>query len=261
MDCRTTGNIRSLMIASLVGMLLPAPGVSAAEPGDSRLADAVMKRDGAAVRALLGQKVDVNAPGKDGTPALHWSVREDDLATARLLLGAGADATLANRYGITPLFLACANGNEAMIRLLLDAGADPNSSDPTGETALMAAVRLGSSGACEVAARPRGDGRGQGSGVSADRADGGRPGESSRDREAAARPWRAAERGDPGRRHAGVDPAEFGAGIRTRCRHRAGRIARAGVAKPDSRRAVAAPLCRSRRPPRHRAHARRGRGG
>ncbi len=146
MDCRTTGNIRSLMIASLVGMLLPAPGVSAAEPGDSRLADAVMKRDGAAVRALLGQKVDANVPGKDGTPALHWSVREDDLATARLLLGAGADATLANRYGITPLFLACANGNEAMIRLLLDAGADPNSSDPTGETALMAAVRLGSSG-------------------------------------------------------------------------------------------------------------------
>ena len=93
MDCKATGNIRSLMIASLVGMLLPAPGVSAAEPGDSRLADAVMKRDGAAVRALLGQKVDANVPGKDGTPALHWSVREDDLATARLLLGAGADAT------------------------------------------------------------------------------------------------------------------------------------------------------------------------
>ena len=146
MDCKATGYIRSLLLASLVGMLLPAPGVSAAEPGDSRLADAVRKHDGAAVRVLLGQKVDANVPGKDGTPALHWSVREDDLATARLLLGAGADATLANRYGITPLFLACANGNEAMIRLLLDAGADPNSTDPTGETALMAAVRLGSSG-------------------------------------------------------------------------------------------------------------------
>ena len=87
MDRRPTGNIRSLMIASLVGMLLPAPGVSAAGQSDSRLADAVMTRDGAAVRSLLAQKVDVNAPGKDGTPALHWSVREDDLATARLLLG------------------------------------------------------------------------------------------------------------------------------------------------------------------------------
>ena len=147
MDRRPTRNIRSLMIASLVGVLLLAPGVSAAGQSDSRLADAVMTRDGAAVRSLLAQKVDVNAPGKDGTPALLWSVREDDLATARLLLEAGADARLANRYGVTPLFLACANANTAMIRLLLDAGADPNSSDPTGETALMAAVRVGSSAA------------------------------------------------------------------------------------------------------------------
>ena len=145
MDCKAPGSLRSLRIASLVGMLLSWPGVSAAGQGDSRLTDAVMKRDGAAVRSLLAQKVDVNAPGKDGTPALLWSVREDDLATARLLLEAGADARLANRYGVTPLFLACANANTAMIRLLLDAGADPNSSDPTGETALMAAVRVGSS--------------------------------------------------------------------------------------------------------------------
>ena len=147
MDCNATRNLRALMIASLTGMLLSAPGVSAAAEGDSLLADAVMKQDRAAVRSLLGQKVDVNAPGKDGTPALHWSVRTDDLETARLLLAAGADARLANRYGLTPLLLACSNGNVAMIRLLLDAGADPNSSDPTGETALMAAVRVGSSDA------------------------------------------------------------------------------------------------------------------
>ena len=70
-----------------------------------------MKRDTAAVRALVDQKVDVNAPGRDGTPALHWLVRVDDLETARLLIRAGADATLADRYGVTPLYLACANGN------------------------------------------------------------------------------------------------------------------------------------------------------
>ena len=51
-----------------------------------------MKRDTAAVRALVDQKVDVNAPGQDGTPALHWLVRVDDVETARLLLRAGADA-------------------------------------------------------------------------------------------------------------------------------------------------------------------------
>ncbi len=138
-----TRNGRSRVLASLLAVLLPALGGSVAAQSDARLADAVMKRDGAAVRSLLGQKVDVNVPGKDGTPALHWAVREDDLATARLLLGAGADARLANRYGVTPLFLACSNGNAAMIRVLLDAGADPNSEDPTGETALMEAARVG----------------------------------------------------------------------------------------------------------------------
>src|SRR5712691_8748507 len=122
----------------------------AAAAGDSRLAEAAMKRDGPAVRALLGQKVDVNAPGKDGTPALHWAVRSDDLATVRLLMAAGADAKLANRYGVTPLFLACSNGNAAMIKLLLDAGADPNASDPTGETSLMTAARVGTLDAVKV---------------------------------------------------------------------------------------------------------------
>ena len=81
-----------------------------------------MKRDTAAVRALVEQKVDVNAPGRDGTPALHWLVRVDDLESARLLIRAGADARRADRYGVTPLALACANGNADMIRLLLDAG-------------------------------------------------------------------------------------------------------------------------------------------
>jgi ankyrin repeat protein len=131
---------RSLVIATLLAALLPASATAAA---DSRLAEAAMKRDAPAVRALLAQKVDVNVPGSDGTPALHWAVRADDLETTRLMLAAGADAKLESRYGVTPLFLACANGNPAMIALLLEAGADPNSVDSTGETALMAAARVG----------------------------------------------------------------------------------------------------------------------
>ena len=109
-----------------------------------------MKNDMPALRALLGQKVDVNAPGKDGTPALHWAVRSDDLATARLLLAAGADSKLANRYGVTPLSLACSNGSAAMIKLLLDAGADPNAADATGETALMTAAGIGTLDAVQL---------------------------------------------------------------------------------------------------------------
>jgi ankyrin repeat protein len=123
--------------------LLPAPSPSAAADTDARLADAVMKQDAAAVRALLAQKADVNAPGKDGTPALHWAVRVDDVATARLLIGAGAQASLPNRYAVTPMAIAASSGNAAMIGILLDAGANPNAPDPAGETPLMNAARVG----------------------------------------------------------------------------------------------------------------------
>jgi ankyrin repeat protein len=138
-----------LIASYLLTVLLvwqPARGLAAAQapkPKDVRLAEAAMRRDTAAVRLLVDQKVDVNEPGRDGTPALHWLVRVDDLDTARLLIRAGADATRADRYGVTPLYLACANGNADMIRLLLEVGADPNQADKTGETALMTASRVG----------------------------------------------------------------------------------------------------------------------
>src|SRR2546423_6059317 len=90
------------MFALLLAASLPAIGSKAFAAGDARLADAAMVHDAATVRALLGQKGDVNAPGKDGTPALHWAARGDDMATAGLLLGAGADSKLVNRYRVTP---------------------------------------------------------------------------------------------------------------------------------------------------------------
>ena len=85
----------------------------------------------------------MNAPGADGTPALHWLVRVDDFETARRLIRAGADASKPNRYGVTPMSLAAANGNAQMIALLLEAGADANVVDKQGETALMTATRVG----------------------------------------------------------------------------------------------------------------------
>ena len=132
------------LVACLLLAPLAAPGESAAAQTDSRLADAAMNRDGATVRSLVSKKIDVNAPGRDGTPPLHWVVRADDLGTARLLIRAGADATRANRYGVTPLSLASGTGSAPMIRLLIEAGANPNSADPTGDTMLMNAAAVGS---------------------------------------------------------------------------------------------------------------------
>ena len=149
-DIRVVGVTMTKISGSLAIALVALLGPVAIAQTDARLAEAAMKRDTAAVRALLAQGADVNAPGRDGTPALHWLVRVDDLEDARLLVRAGANATRADRDGVTPLYLACSNGNAAMIRLLLDAGADPNTVDPTGETALMTAARIGNLDAVQL---------------------------------------------------------------------------------------------------------------
>ena len=121
-------------------LLLATMGVGAAT---SDVADAVMRGDSAAVRTLLTQKADVNAPQADGATALHWAVYRDDLATVDLLLKAGANAKAANHYGATPLSLAAENGNAAIAQRLLDAGADANERLLNDDTALMMAARTG----------------------------------------------------------------------------------------------------------------------
>jgi ankyrin repeat protein len=124
---------------ALVALLLPVAAFGA----DTRLAEAAMHQDNAAVRALIQQKADVNAGLPDGATALHWAVNEDDLDTVSLLIQAGANVKAKDRYGFTPLYFASTNGSAAVIRKLLDAGADPNAADAGGETALMTALRSG----------------------------------------------------------------------------------------------------------------------
>jgi ankyrin repeat protein len=121
-----------------------------AEGPAAPLADAAEKMDRAAIRALLKQRVDVNAPQADGMTALHWAAYQDDLAIVQLLIRAGADVKAANRYGVTPLSLACTNGNAAMVELFLEGRADPNAALPGGETPLMTAARTGTLGAVKA---------------------------------------------------------------------------------------------------------------
>ena len=130
-------------------VMLSAAGLFAASL-DVRLVDAVKKSDKAAIRALLQQRIDVNAPEANGATALHWAVDLDDVAIADLLIRSGANVKAANRYGVTPLSLACTNGSAAIIELLLKAGADPNTMLAEGETALMTAARTGKVDAIKV---------------------------------------------------------------------------------------------------------------
>src|SRR5258705_13084017 len=94
------------MLVCCAALLLMA---SAADAATGELADAVMRRDAAAVRALMQKRADVNAPQNDGTTALLWAVRYDDLDTADVLIRAGAKISEANRDGATALQLASIN--------------------------------------------------------------------------------------------------------------------------------------------------------
>jgi uncharacterized protein len=120
---------------------------------DALLADAVRRGDTQAVRSLLKQRADVNAPQGDGATALHWAAYLGDADTTALLTRAGASVDARNNYGITPLALAAGNGNAAVIDQLLKGGADPNGAVRAGETPLMLAARTGNVEAVTVLLR------------------------------------------------------------------------------------------------------------
>jgi ankyrin repeat protein len=116
---------------------------AAADVPASPLAEAAMRGEQETLNALLERGgLDVNAPGRDGTPALHWLVRVGDHAAAERLVRAGADVNAASRHGVTPLALAIGAGDAAMTRWLLDLGADATTPDRAGEPPLLQASRL-----------------------------------------------------------------------------------------------------------------------
>ena len=133
-------HMRRILGCCLVVLL--AAGQAAA--ATSEVADAAMKGNRDAVRALLQRKADVTSPQIDGATALHWAVRADDLDLADMLIRAGAKVSAATREGVTPLQLAAMNGNAAMLLKLIKAGADPNAAlTQYRDTALMMASRTG----------------------------------------------------------------------------------------------------------------------
>jgi ankyrin repeat protein len=134
--------MRSLKIIP-VSLMLFVFASTAFAAGRSDVADAVMRGDKPAVRALLQQKADVNAPQSDGATALHWAVYHNDLETLDVLIRAGAKPDVKNREGVTPLHMASLYGNAKIIDRLLKARADAKQRGPAGETMLMLAARNG----------------------------------------------------------------------------------------------------------------------
>ena len=137
-------------VMACAAALVVAVTIFARGAGKSDVADAAMKGDKAAVRALLLQKADVNAPQVDGATALHWAIYRDDAELVDVLVRGGASVKAANRDGVTPLAMASLYGKPAIILKLLKAGADASEVGPNGQTVLMLAARNGNPEAIKV---------------------------------------------------------------------------------------------------------------
>jgi len=111
--------------------------------GRADVADASMRGDKVALKTLIQQKADINAPQIDGATAVHWAVYKDDSEILDMLIAAGARVDVANREGVTPLHMACLYGDAAILEKLLKAGASAKQKGPAGETMLMLAARNG----------------------------------------------------------------------------------------------------------------------
>jgi len=133
-------------VALLFGLALLAQGLTAAPGGGSPVADAALKGDREAVRALLKQGADANASRGDGMTALHFAAERGDADLAAMLLYAGANVSAVTRIGgYTPLHLASQSGNVAVVNELLKAGSDVKArTTTTGVTPLHLAAEAGS---------------------------------------------------------------------------------------------------------------------
>jgi uncharacterized protein len=140
-------NRRLIGCVGLLAVCLTALGLGA---GKSDVADAAMRGDKSALRALLAQKADVNAPQVDGATALHWALYRGDAEMAEMLIRVGANVKAANREGVTPLAMAALYGNAPMISRLIKAGAEATEVGPNAQTVLMLAARNGNPDAVRV---------------------------------------------------------------------------------------------------------------
>src|SRR5262245_50072468 len=144
------GESMRLLTATLIIGVMCIAAIVAAAPSDSAVADASMKGNKEAVRALLKQGADVNAAMPDGMTALHWAAVRGDAELAEMLLYAGASTKAVTRIGAyTPLHVASREGNANVAKLLLEKGAEVDAR--TSNSAVTALHLAAASGNLELA--------------------------------------------------------------------------------------------------------------
>ncbi|MEO8681362.1 MAG: ankyrin repeat domain-containing protein [Vicinamibacterales bacterium] len=125
----------------------------------SPMADAALRGDQDAVKALLKQGADVGAAQGDGMTALHWAAERGDTEMAELLVYAGANVAAVTRIGLyTPLHIASKSGSAGVVKALLKGGAQVDAkADPSGATPLHLAALAGSAAVVNLLADAKAD--------------------------------------------------------------------------------------------------------
>ena len=124
--------------------ILAAPLLLVAAMPSAPVADAAMKGDLAAVRALIAQRANVNLAQGDGMTALHWAAERGDSAMTVVLIRAKANPRTTTRIGdYTPLHIAAKGGKGSIVKALLGAGSDAKARTASGATALHLAAAAG----------------------------------------------------------------------------------------------------------------------
>ena len=112
---------------------------------ESPVADAARAGDRDAVKSLMKEGADVNAPQGDGMTALHWAAERGDLELTNILIYGGANVAAVTRIGqYTPLHVAARTGNAAVVKALVAAKADVAAkASPSGVPPLHLAAASG----------------------------------------------------------------------------------------------------------------------
>jgi uncharacterized protein len=126
--------LAAVMVTAVLGAAINAP-----------VADAAKRGDLAAVKQLLKDGQDVNAPLGDGMTAIHWAAERGDPDMVDALIYAGANLSAVTRIGqYTPLHIAARTAHPRVVKALINAKADVNARTvPSGATPLHLAATAG----------------------------------------------------------------------------------------------------------------------
>lgn len=123
-DAAIAGDTAAIRAAVNAGAVVDSLDVRTSQNGRRPLNWAALGNHVDALRLLLELGAPIDARNRTGFTALHHAAEEGSTAAAEFLIAAGADRTLVNQQGLTPLDVARENYSTAVARLLEAAATD-----------------------------------------------------------------------------------------------------------------------------------------